>query len=81
MISFVDDQLLGLAFSDTARLLAADCADQLFEPTDACFARVMAHDVGDGLVRELNVLGLDAVFLDLPRYEVAECDVPLLSSV
>src|ERR1700744_500733 len=73
-----DDQLLGFAFCDTARLLAADCADELFEFADTCLARVMPHDVGDGFLWKLDAVRLDAILLDLPRNEVAERNVPLL---
>ena len=45
-----DDQLLGLAFGDAARLLAADGADLLLQLAHARLARVVAHDVADRFV-------------------------------
>ena len=73
-----DHHLVGLAFGDAARLLAADGADGAFEVANAGFARVVANDEADRLFRELDLLVRDAVLFDLPRDQVLEGDVHLL---
>jgi hypothetical protein len=85
---FVDDfrrhdQLFGATFGDLARCLAADCADQLFQAAYSRFPGVVARNQADACGREFNdrlltFFGLDAIFLDLPRDEVALGDVYLL---
>ncbi len=77
------DQLLGAAFGNLARRLAAYRADQLLQPAHTCFARVMARNQADARGRELDdrvlaFLRLDAVLLDLARNQVALRDVDLL---
>ena len=79
----INDQRARLAFRDAPCLLTAYGADQLFQLADACFSCVVTHDVANALFRKFDLrcfpfLGLDTVFLDLPRNEVAERDVSLL---
>ncbi len=51
-----DDEFFRLALDHAARLLAADGADDLLELAHAGFARVVAHDVADGFLGELDLL-------------------------
>ena len=53
---FADDQLLGLAFRQPARLLAADRADGAFQTAHARFPRVVPDHVAHSLFRKFDLL-------------------------
>ena len=75
---FGNEQFLGLAFGQAARLFAADCANIALQVADTCLARVMADQIAHRLVREFNLFHGNSVFLNLARHQVLECDVDLL---
>src|SRR6185312_9318745 len=58
--------------------LAADLGDLALQIAHARLARVVAHDVEERRVRELQLVFLQAVALHLLRHEVAPADVHLL---
>ena len=60
------------------RGLAAQRADLAFEVSNAGLARVTANHLAKRLGRELDVLGREAVVLDLLGHEVFERDHQLL---
>src|SRR5208337_1945850 len=59
-------------------LLAADGSNRPLQAADAGFARVMANDEADRLLRKLDLLAGYSVFLNLPRNQVLESNVYLL---
>ena len=73
-----DDEFFRLALDHAPRLLAADGADDLLQFAHAGLARVVADDVADRFLGELDLLRRDAVLLDLARNQVAVGDVHLL---
>ena len=62
---FSDHKLLGLAFCQAPRLLAADGSDGAFQAAHAGFARVVTNHVAQSFVGEFDLLGRDAVLFHL----------------
>ena len=70
--------LLDLALEDLAQRLARDLGDLALERPDAGLARVMLDQVAQAVVGERQLLGLQAVRLDLLGDQVALGDLDLL---
>src|SRR5437899_3674383 len=68
-------QLLVLAFSYAARLLAANGADITLQVAHAGLTRVMPADEADCVLRNLNLLFRESVFFNLLRDQIALSDV------
>src|SRR5206468_2886596 len=74
-----DQQLVGAAFRDPARLLAAERGDLALEAAHAGLARVVPDQVRQAFTRELDLLGpAHAVLLRLLRDEMLVGDLDLL---
>src|SRR5438552_4407604 len=69
---------LGLRFGDRARDFAADRADLALEIADTGLARVLTHELAEGVVRDRELPVLEAVLLELLRKQEARGDVHLL---
>ena len=65
-------------FDDAGGDLAHDRADLALEAAHAGFAGVLADDARERRVLEGHVCRSDAVFVELPRHEIAPRDVKLL---
>src|SRR5205807_4929644 len=66
------NQFFALAFRQPARLLPADRTNVALQVAHARFARVMANQGLDSLLRELDLLGRNAVLFDLSRNKILE---------
>src|SRR6202022_4110712 len=72
---FGDDQLVDLAFGQAPSLLPANGPYVPFEIAHPSLAGVVTDEVAHGLAWKLDLLGRDAVLIDLPRYQVLKRDV------
>src|SRR5712692_2337191 len=75
---FGDDEWFSLSLCQSPCLLAANRPNRTFQISDAGLVRVMSNDVLNCFFGKVNLLFGNAIFLDLPRYQVLECDVDLL---
>src|SRR5215470_2759021 len=75
---FIDDQLLVFTFGEASCLLAANGTDRAFQVADARLPRVVTDNVTHCLVRELDLLRRDPIFVNLTRDQIPEGDVYLL---
>src|SRR5258706_332962 len=77
-VTLFDSHLLHPAFGDAYCRAPAHSADLALERPHARFPRVIADDRGQGRVGDPELLGLEPIFLELARDEVAARNLELL---
>src|SRR5208283_487261 len=73
-----DHKLLGLAFGQPPRLLAADGSDGALQAAHTRLSRVVTNHVTQSFIGKLDLVSCDAVLFHLARNQIASRDVQLL---